>query len=623
MVQKVDVVGYGTIEFPDGMSREAMAEALKKLPPRSEPQSPQQAAPAPQQEELKIPPPRIAQQPPQAQPQPPAPKVQVSDQDMQQRMNLFADPNAVFDPVSGVPMGYGMGQKEGATLAAGASGVLQPIAGALQYAGMDKPAKMLKEAADAFKQIGGTPAKVSEFVGEMASPLTLKAAQMGERAVKAVPALSKSILARSGGAGAGAAAVTPTEPTDGYADFLAEKAKQVGLGTAGGAAAGKATQMVMSPQVSAQMQMLKDMGMKYFTPGQLASDIPLVGKGVQGMEKALTSLPVTGSLVRQGLQTSQEDFNRAIANKVLSPMGQQVPKDMPAGEKMVEYVNQRISDAYDALTPQLKITNLTYKDPTSPQGFTTTVKALNDTLKDVTFNLPSSTNLPLAQTVRDEFNRLILNPLLKQGGMTGEEFRAAEKALGSIANSYMRDPMKYEVGVALKELQGELRNELMNQNPALASVLQGVHQSFRRHLPYEKAAGYVGAENRVFSPGQLESAVRAQKQGKGQFASGQSLMYPEAQAGLEVLGRSLPSSGTAERMLANKAIGLGAETAGAVMAPQVMVPLALSGMLYNRPAMGALTKLATERPQVMRQMAPSATKAGAIAGGLSAAQPSP
>lgn len=621
MVQKVDVVGYGTIEFPDGMSREAMAEALKKLPPRSEPQAPQQAAPAPQQEELKIPPPRIAQQAQQP-PQAPPPKVQVSEQDMQQRMNPFADPNAVFDPVSGVPMGaVPAAPKIGATLAAGASGVLQPVAAAYQYMGMDKPAKMLKEASDAFKQIGGTPAKVSEFVGEMASPLTLKAAQYGEKAVRAVPAISKSVMARAGGAGAGAAALTPTEPTENYADFLSEKAKQIGLGTAGGAAAGKATQMVMSPQVSAQMQMLKDMGMKYFTPGQLASDIPVVGKGLQAFEKSMTSLPVTGSLIRKGLQTSQEDYNRAIANKVLAPMGQQVPKDLPAGEKMVELVNQRISDAYDALTPKLKIANLTYKDPTSPQGITTTVKALNDKLKDVTFNLPSSTATNLEEQVREEFEKLIINPLLKKGGMTGEEFRAAEKALGQKANTYMRDPTKYEVGVALKELQAELRNELVNQNPALASVLQGIHQSFRRHLPYERAAGYVGAENRVFSPGQFESAVRAQSQGKGQFASGKSLMYPEAQAGLEVLGRSLPSSGTAERLLANKALGLGAETAGAVMAPQVMVPLALSGMLYNRPAMGALTKMATERPQVMRQMAPAATQAGAIAGGLSAAQP--
>ena len=73
-------------------------------------------------------------------------------------------------------------------------------------------------------------------------------------------------------------------------------------------------------------------------------------------------------------------------------------------------------------------------------------------------------------------------------------------------------------------------------------------------------------------------------------------------------------------MLTNKALGLATEGAGAFLAPEVMVPLALSGILYNKPAMGVLSKMATERPQIMRQMAPAATQAGAIAGGLSASQ---
>jgi hypothetical protein len=33
MAQVIDVIGYGPVEFPDGMSKEEMAAALKKLPP--------------------------------------------------------------------------------------------------------------------------------------------------------------------------------------------------------------------------------------------------------------------------------------------------------------------------------------------------------------------------------------------------------------------------------------------------------------------------------------------------------------------------------------------------------------------------------------------------------------
>lgn len=598
MPQVVEVVGYGKVEFPDGMSREAMAEALKSLPPKPE----TSAAPT----------------------APEKPRVEVSDQDLRKRaiMSGILPSRFPAPPQPGEP--EPISRRMGATVGSLATGMAQPVAGALQFAGINKPAQMLQEISEGFKQIGGKPASVAEFAGEVASPLSMKAGKVGEQLVSKVPGLGKSVMARMGGAGVGGSALTPTAPTESYTDFLSEKAKQVGVGGAGGAALGKATQAVMSPQISQQMQMLKDMGMKYFTPGQLMSDIPLLGRGMQATEKALTSLPITGSMIRRGLETSQEDFNQAIANRVLAPMGEKVPKNIPPGEEMVNYVNQRISDAYDTIAPKLKLDNARYKDPTSPTGFTTSVKVFNDKLAEVTRNLPSSVEKNHVKTVQEEFDRLILTPMLKPGGMTGEEFRAAEKSLGSIANTYMRDPQKYDVGAALKALQSELRQELINQNPRFAKELQGIHLAFRRHLPFEKAAGYIGAEGRVFSPQQLESAIRAQPQAKGQFASGRSLMYPEAQAGLDVMGRSLPSSGTAERLMTAGQLkaGLGgAEAIGAATTPEVLIPLAVSSMLYNKPAMGVLTKMATERPQFMRQMAPAAATTGAVAGGIGAAQP--
>lgn len=590
MPQIVDVVGYGPVEFPDGTSKAEMEQALKKLPPK----------PSEKQ------------------------RVEVSEKDMQERMNPFASEETVYDPVSGAPMGTGA--NIGATLMSGAAGTLKPIAGALQYAGINKPAQKLEEISQAAKQIGGAPASAAEFVGEVASPLTSKAAQFGSSMVGKIPGLARSTVAKMGGAGAGAAAVTPTEPTESYGDFLTEKAKQVGAGTAFGAGAGKLTQMAMAPQVSDKLQMLKDMGMKYFTPGQLMGQMPVVGKAVQSLEQAATSLPFTGAMVRSGIQKSQQDFNTAVANRVLAPMGETVPKGIKPGEDMVNYVNQRIDDAYETITPALKLDNVRYKDPTSKSGFTTTTKAFNDKIAEVTKSLPASAERNQVKAVHDEFERLILNPLLQKGGMTGEEFRQAEKSLGKVAFNYMRNPDTYEIGAALKSLQGELRQELINQNPKLADVLQGIHLAFRRHLPYGKAAGYLGAEGRVFTPGQFESAVRATTPGKGAFASGQSLMYPEAQAGLDVLGRTMPSSGTAERMLtgaqaAKMLGGAGAEAATAVAAPQVLVPAALSSLLYSRPAMNVLGKMATQRPEFMRQAAPLSSAAAAKAAGVSAATP--
>ena len=108
MPQFVDVVGYGKIEFPDGMSKSEMADALKSLPPK----------------------------------EPEKKKVEVSEADMRKQENPFANPETVYDPVSGAPMGTGAGV--GSTLLAGATGVLKPIAGALQFAGINRPAQDLE-----------------------------------------------------------------------------------------------------------------------------------------------------------------------------------------------------------------------------------------------------------------------------------------------------------------------------------------------------------------------------------------------------------------------------------------------------------------------------------------------
>jgi hypothetical protein len=227
----------------------------------------------------------------------------------------------------------------------------------------------------------------------------------------------------------------------------------------------------------------------------------------------------------------------------------------------------------------------------------------------------------MAGMVKEEFDKYILDPLTKLSTgkvMSGEEFRNAEKNLGRVAFGYMKDPKFYDVGVALRDLQGELRRELSFQNPKIAEELRGIHDAFIRHLPVERAASFIGAENRIFNPSQFQSAVKAETKGKGKFASGQGTFYPESQAALDVLGKTIPDSGTAGRLgVGAVTSGLGNAVAGIPGAIKALaIPTVTAAALYNKPAMGALTKLATERPEIMKKMAPAAQKAAATVGGL-------
>lgn len=495
-----------------------------------------------------------------------------------------------------------LGEKALATGAAALTGLAAPMAGAAEYLGIKRPAQLIKDVSETTGQIAPVAAPVAEFAGSVLSPMPTK---IGTAAAGLLP--KAQTLARMATQGAVGAAFNPlgTAEDKDYLDFLAKKAGQIGEGGILGGVLGKAGQAIMNPQVSAKMQMLKDMGMKYFTPGQLASQIPLVGTALREGEAKSTSIPFVGSAIEKGIKTAAADMNRAMANKVLGNMGEMVPKNIKAGEDMIDYMNQRIANAYDEITPKLQISNLPYKSPTSSTGFTTTTKAFVDKLRDVTQDLPSDPKYDLAGMVRNEFDKHILLPLTQKGSLTGEEFRNAEKNLGNVAFRYLKNPELHDVGVALRELQGELRKELINQNPQLADKLRGIHNAFIQHLPIERAAGYVGAEGRVFSPSQLQSAVRAEAKGKGKFASGKGAFYPESQAALEVLGKNIADSGTAGRL------GWGA-WATLPLHGWGTIPAALgTSAIYNRPVMGALSTLATgKRPDIIRGLEP------AISGGI-------
>lgn len=581
MTQVVDVIGYGKIEFPDGMSKADMADALKKLPPKEEPK-----------------------------PQPK--KVEVSEADMRARANPFADESTVYDPVSGAPIGTGAGV--GSTLLAGATGVLKPIAGALQFAGINKPAQQLEEVSQATKQIGGTPASVAEFGGELASPLPMKAGSLVGKLMGRTP-LAKSVMAQTGAQGAVQGMLTPTEvtPDMSYADMLTEKAKQGALGLAFGSAAGKGTQMLLNPKTSPSMQVLKDMGMTQFTPGQLMSDIPLVGRGIQKMEQELTSLPFAGSIIQSGLERTGQQFNRGVANKILEPIGEVLPQGIKPGNEMMGYLANKVDDAYRGLESKIKLSNFT--DPKTKQSTT-------DFLLKKYIDEAADKPIEHQRLILDEFKNALLDNFQRKGSLSGAEFRQAEKALGGKAKAYMANPATQDVGFALRNLQDALRNELSIQNPVVGNELRASHEMFKRYLRAERAAAYRGAQEGVFSPSQFKSATETLAGRRG-TATGQGMFMPESQAATSVLGRTAPDSGTAGRLMTpamlGKTLGLGAAEGGMNLAT-MGVPLATAGMLYNPLAMKLMTQLATSRPSALKQAAPYAAPAAAKAAALGATE---
>lgn len=575
----VEVAGYGTVEFPEGTTKAEMEKALRMLPPKP---AAEKAAPT----------------------------------------NLFADESQVYDPVSGVPMGYGFGQTAGATALAGAAGVLKPAAGAAQFLGINKPAQVLNKLTKTAEDIGGAPATVADIAGQVVSPIPTKVAGVlgkvpgvSQAATRAGQVLDKSVLAKSAAQGAGAAALTPTSGLEqDYADFLAQKAKDVSLGAGLGAVAGKTGQLIFDPKVAEKVKMLQELGMKYFTPGQLMSQSGKLGpvdfgRMVRTAEEAMTSTPITGSLIQHGQEIATRDFNRAMGNQVLKPLNEALPKDVRPGHDMINYLYDKIDDTYRNLEKVIS-----FSDKVSPVTGSTTMSRMNAATDRIMKDLVPEA----AENVVKSLNRTFFTPLIgPQGkyGLNGKEFRAIESSLGAQAKTWMSsaDPIVRTQGMALRDFQEELRNELARQNPAVGKQLREAHEAFKRYLRVEKAAALRGADEGVFSANQMRSAAESMA-GRRATARGTGMAVPETQAAAAVLGKGLPDSGTAARLMTPYALRRLTDIGA-------MVPLLGAGLIYNKPVMGALTTLATRRPEAMRQLGEPVRGGLSEVSGILAAQP--
>jgi hypothetical protein len=482
------------------------------------------------------------------------------------------------------------GAKVAATIGAGLQAPARLGAGLLQLAGINAPAEATEATSQYLKGIAGFPASVAETVGETVPQMALP--------------ITRPLMMAAQGATTGIAQPNVDQASLGsYPDMLLNKARQGLEGGALGGLFGKLSQAALKPNVSPDLQKLQEMGMTRFTPGQLLSDVPLIGQGLQRAEQAATSLPLTGSMIRKGLQTTNEDFNRAMAQKVLDPMGIQIGKDVPAGRTLVDFLEDTIGTGYDAIKGKIDFKNVI--DPK-------TKKSTYDHMMERFTDIARDKTIGQQRIIFDEFDKTFLQAFQRNKHLNGDEFREIEKSLGNKAKAYMRDPVLQDVGFALRDIQNAMRNELAYQNPAVGKELRNLHEAFKRYLRVERAASYIGAQEGVYSPSQMQSAVKAVG-GQRPFATGRAMFQPETQAALKVMGPTMPDSGTAGRQQVGDIVRTGLDLGAQVASTGA--PLIASAGMYNPLAQKLLTNLATKRPQYMGPMQPFVSRGAAALGG--------
>ncbi|MDB5541835.1 MAG: Lytic transglycosylase, catalytic, partial [Devosia sp.] len=424
----------------------------------------------------------------------------------------------------------------------------------------------------------------------------------GGQAMSQIPMLAASPQGTAMAAGALGGALSPVTNMTAGSDtsFGAEKAQQIATGAVAGkvlGVAGGALSGLISPKIGAQARALMDEGMQ-LTPGQMFGGFP------KSVEDKLTSVPVIGDVIKSAQGRAVDGLNTAAYGRVITPLKKagfdaQVPT--APGRDAIDSISTQVSDAYNSLVPKLTLK----KDA-----------QLSTELESLT----GMAQKGLAPTQAATFQRLMAtvdHNFTEQGISSGKTLQGTLSDLKTAAQGYASDPSfeNQQLGAALKTAQQSLEDGLKRSNPLYAKKLDGINEAFANLARIQSAGAMQGAANGVFSGAQLSAAVKASDKSvrDNAFARGNAFMQDLSDPAKNILGASVPNSGTTDRALA--AGGIGALAAK----PQILLnPFVYAGaapaLAYTKPGIAALNFAASRRPAsldtlggLLRSATPAAT----------------
>jgi hypothetical protein len=308
----------------------------------------------------------------------------------------------------------------------------------------------------------------------------------------------------------------------------------------------------------------------------------ILGGGYKRAEEGLTSIPVIGDFIKSAQARAAENVNRAAINRALTPINEKLPADFK-GRDAIRFASEKLDDAYGALLPKMTVVQDT--------PFQTSISNLRNMVDNGAIN----------QASKDFFNKWIdgnvLNKFQGQGAVTGQTLKQVQSDLRETISrlAASTDSDQRLIGEALKEAQDQVRQLVTRNNPQFSKELKAIDTGYANFKRVEAAAALSGAEAGIFSPAQLQSAVRTMDKSKdhSEFSKGQALMQDLSEPAKTILGNKLPDSGTPYRSLAALIASGGAAGAGY---PAIAAGMLAGPALYSAPGQRLAAAALTARP---------------------------
>lgn len=379
------------------------------------------------------------------------------------------------------------------------------------------------------------------------------------------------------------------------ADNVGDFAEDLGWGAAGGFIADKGMKLLggaISPHVSAQVQRLKDLGVK-MTPGEI------LGGRLKVLEDKAMSWPIVGDFISSARTRSQESFNRATVKNVLKEIGVDLPDDVPVGHDAINFAQEAVSNAYTGLMPQLRA-----KIDTT---FGTRMNFIRQRAKLPAEQLQQFDDI-LQRELRGAFDP-------QTGIISGRNLKEAEERLRDLSKSYLTSDNPYvrRLGSALGDTREQLISMLARQNPKAAAALRKANAAYAKLSRVEIAAR--NAIDGIFSPGQFSTAVRQADTSvrKRSTAGGRAYMQQLSNDGRAVLSNRTPNSFTTDRMLLSGTVGTVGAAPSLVFGPAALAPIGIyssAALPYTRTGQRVVQSLLTGRQNPVLRKVANATRQG-------------
>jgi hypothetical protein len=374
--------------------------------------------------------------------------------------------------------------------------------------------------------------------------------------------------------------------------------------------AGEALSRVISPNVTRTAEALRAQGVPEEEIKRIGSVQLLDKEGVdmtaaqvlggqaKRAEDYLEKTPIFGMWVREARGRSTEGMNKAAANRALEPIGESIPKEIPAGHSTTEYVANKLGEAYDEVHPKMQL------------GMDNELRADFKAVNDSIGMLPPERVNQVQKLIEDTVHRVEWGP--GSGLIPGDEVQKMLSQLRHLERKYTSSPDADQsiVGGAVGSIVDSISAALQRQNaPELAKRLSDIDRGWANFVPTRRASQQAPASQAgVFSGSQLGRASKAgdYSHGKWQSSEGKSLQQDLAEAASMVLPSQVASSGTAERGLAHAALAGHLIFSPSTAAASLAVP-----MVYSQTGQRLLKNAILNRPSgasrvadIVRQYAP-------------------